>query len=125
MAAWRRFFLRLFSHALRPASAERDLAREIDAHLALLEDGFRERGMSEAEARRSARLTLGGADQTKEQHRDARSVLPVAIAEEAHEEIEVGSVRCHNAHDSCAWRELFQARLGSGQADQRVCERVH
>ena len=72
MAAWRRFVLRVY-HALRPAKAEHDLAGEVDAHLALLEDGFRERGMSDAEARRAARLALGGADQTKERHRDARS----------------------------------------------------
>ncbi|HXC75678.1 MAG TPA: ABC transporter permease, partial [Candidatus Acidoferrum sp.] len=72
MGAVRRFVLRL-SHAVRPAKAERDLTREVDAHLALLEDGFRERGMSASDARRAARLALGGADQTRERHRDARS----------------------------------------------------
>ena len=69
-----RFFSRL-RHFLAPARTEQDLAREIEAHLALLEDGFRERGMSVEDARRAARLALGGVDQTKEQHRDARSFL--------------------------------------------------
>src|SRR5882724_13553148 len=70
----RRTLLRLLN-ALRPSRAERDLAREVDAHLALLEEGFRERGMSDAEARRAARLALGGAEQAKERHRDARSFM--------------------------------------------------
>jgi predicted permease len=74
MAAWRRFIRRLY-HVLRPATAERDLAREIEAHLALLEDGFRERGLNAEDAHRAARLALGGVDQTKERHRDARSFL--------------------------------------------------
>ena len=73
-AAWRRFVRRLY-HTFRPGQAEHDLAREVDAHLALLEDSFRERGLGEADARRMARLAFGGADQTKERHRDARAFL--------------------------------------------------
>ena len=52
---------------------DRDLAREIDAHLALLQDNFEARGLSPDAARRAARLALGNVEQVKEQHRDARS----------------------------------------------------
>jgi putative ABC transport system permease protein len=74
MAELRRFFLRLFSF-LGAAHAERDLDREIEAHLGLLEDDLRRQGMSAEEARRAALRALGGVDRTKESHRDARSFL--------------------------------------------------
>jgi predicted permease len=50
-----------------------DLAREIDAHLALLQENYERRGLSPDEARRAARLALGSVDVVKEQHRDART----------------------------------------------------
>jgi putative ABC transport system permease protein len=68
----RRFLLRLWS-TFRSDPAERELAREIAAHRALLEDEFRRRGMPASDARRAARRSLGGIEQTKELHRDARS----------------------------------------------------
>ena len=68
----RRFFLRLFN-VFRHEKADQEVTREIAAHLALLEDEFRARGMGGDEARRAARLALGGAEQAKELHRDARS----------------------------------------------------
>jgi predicted permease len=54
-------------------NADARLEREIASHLQLLEDDYRSRGLSEDEARRAARLALGGVEQTKELHRDARS----------------------------------------------------
>jgi len=72
MAALRRFFRKLVN-GLRPARGEDDLARELASHLTLLEDECRRRGMSVGEARRAARLALGGVDQAKELHRTARS----------------------------------------------------
>jgi len=72
MAALRRLLRRL-ANLLRPGSVEADLSREIASHLTLLEDEFRRRGLSEDEARRSARMALGGVDQAKELHRAARS----------------------------------------------------
>jgi hypothetical protein len=60
-------------NALRPGSADRELARELDAHLSLIEDEYRRRGLPADAARRGARLALGGVEQTKEQHRDARA----------------------------------------------------
>jgi len=66
-------FLRRLIHLVRPRPADADLAREIGTHLTFLEDEFRRRGQSPDEARRSARLALGGIEQTKELHRDART----------------------------------------------------
>ena len=67
-------------NGVRPSRLEADLAREIDAHLALLEDEFGRRGLAPEEARRSARLALGGIDRTKEMHRDARAIRWLADA---------------------------------------------
>jgi putative ABC transport system permease protein len=58
----------------RPDRAETDLAREIDAHLRLLEDQFVEKGLPRDEARHAARRAFGGVEQTKELQRDARSI---------------------------------------------------
>jgi putative ABC transport system permease protein len=68
----RRFFFRL-RNVLRPSHAEPDLARELASHLTLLADELERCGMARAEAVRAARLSLGGVEQTKERHRDARS----------------------------------------------------
>src|SRR5262245_43821664 len=68
----RRFLLRLVS-VFRSGRAETDLAREVEAHLRLLEDGFLARGMDAADARLAARRAFGGVDQAKEQHRDTRA----------------------------------------------------
>jgi predicted permease len=67
-----RFFHRLLS-LVRHGRAEDDLAREVDAHLRLLEDNFVARGMSADEARYAARRAFGGVEQAKELHRDERS----------------------------------------------------
>jgi predicted permease len=74
MSALRRFLLRLHNF-LRPARTESDLAREVASHLALLEDEFIRRGMTREEARPAAMRALGGVEQTKELHRDARSFV--------------------------------------------------
>jgi predicted permease len=68
----RRFLDRLL-HLLRVRRPEDELSREIDAHLALLQESYEARGLSPDAARRAARLALGGVDQAKELHRDARS----------------------------------------------------
>lgn len=57
----------------RSRRVEEDLDREVAAHLALLEDAFKARGMTDEDARVAARRSLGGVDQTKERHRDTRS----------------------------------------------------
>jgi predicted permease len=73
MGSVRRLFQRLIN-VIRPGREEAGLAREIASHLSLLEDEYRRRGQSADEARRSARLALGGVEPTKELHRDARSI---------------------------------------------------
>ena len=73
MAALRRFLLRvaaIFRHDI----ADEDLAREIKAHLALLEDEYRRRGMTPDEAKLAARRAIGSVALAKDRHRDARSI---------------------------------------------------
>jgi putative ABC transport system permease protein len=55
--------------------ADREMARELSAHLTLMEDEFQRRGMSIEDARLEARRAFGGVEQAKELHRDERSVL--------------------------------------------------
>jgi predicted permease len=62
-------------NALRPASAEADLAREVASHLALVEDELVRRGMTAEEARFAARRAFGGVALAKDLHRDARSFV--------------------------------------------------
>jgi hypothetical protein len=74
IAAFRCFLLRL-SGFMRPAKAERELAREMAAHLALLEEDFLKRGMSREEASFAAKRAMGGLEQAKELQRDTRSFI--------------------------------------------------
>lgn len=67
-----RRFLHRFAN-LFGSRAEREMQREIDAHLALIEEDFVRQGVSPDEARRAARRTYGGIEQSKELHREARS----------------------------------------------------
>ena len=68
----RRFLRRLLT-PFRHGQAETELAREIESHLALLEEQFRHDGLSADEARIAARRAFGGVEQVKERQRDARS----------------------------------------------------
>jgi predicted permease len=70
----RRLFAKLENLVLR-GRAEDELNREVSSHLTLLEDDFERRGMSPEEARMQARRALGGIAQTKQLHREERSVL--------------------------------------------------
>jgi predicted permease len=49
------------------------MVREIESHLALLQDDFERRGIPPREARLAARRLYGGVEQAKELHREARS----------------------------------------------------
>jgi predicted permease len=68
-------FLRLLDRLLAKVR-RRDLDREVDAelafHLEMQTEANLARGMTPGEARRAARIALGGVDQTKEAVRDAR-----------------------------------------------------
>jgi putative ABC transport system permease protein len=68
----RRFLARL-ANLFKSRHAERELAREIDAHLAILQGDFEARGMSQEEARLAARRSYGSVESAKELHREARS----------------------------------------------------
>src|SRR6476646_9171422 len=70
--AMRRFVARLLNF-LRLTRRDDEAAREIAAHLALLQDDYESHGMTPEAARRAARMALGGVAQTTERHRDARS----------------------------------------------------
>src|SRR3954467_13885612 len=67
--------VRRLAAALRPGRAEDELARETNAHLALLEEDFQRRGFAAAAARVEARKAFGGIEQMKDRHRDARSFV--------------------------------------------------
>jgi putative ABC transport system permease protein len=72
LGAMRRFIRRLIT-LLRHTRAESELAREISAHLQLLEDEFVSKGMTREDACCAARRSFGGVEQAKELQRDARS----------------------------------------------------
>ena len=70
-----RRFISRFANSLRSNRAESEMAREIVAHLTLLQDEFERQGMSPEDARRAAKRAYGGVEQAKELHREARSFM--------------------------------------------------
>jgi hypothetical protein len=72
----RRFVLR-FLHLFRRDRAGRELDREVAAHVALLEDEHRRRGLTPDEARLAARRAMGSVALVKDLHRDERSFMRV------------------------------------------------
>lgn len=74
MTVLRQLLLRLWN-VIRSGAADRDLDREMAAHLALLEEEFQRRGMSAEDARVAARRSFGRVDRVRETHRDARSLM--------------------------------------------------
>ena len=73
MSEARRYVMRLLSF-LRAGRAERELTREMAAHLRQIEDEFIRKGQPPDEARLAARRAFGGIEQAKESQRDARSI---------------------------------------------------
>ena len=67
----RRIFLKFYL-LFTNSKVEAELAREIGAHLALLEDEYLRQGMTPEDARRAARISYGGVEQAKQLHRDER-----------------------------------------------------
>jgi predicted permease len=70
-----RQFLARLANLFRGRTAEGELAREIESHLALLQEEFERRGSSPEQARQAARRAYGGVEQAKELHREARSFI--------------------------------------------------
>ena len=75
----RALLVRLLGAFRRRRSDER-LNDEIDAHLALLTDEYRSRGLSAEDAARAARRAFGGVTQTKEAWRDERRLPFSSVA---------------------------------------------
>src|SRR5271170_7020592 len=69
----RRFFARLVN-VFRGSRAEGEMGREIESHLALIQEDFERRGLPPTEAALAARRAWGGVEQTRELHREARSL---------------------------------------------------
>jgi len=73
MRVLRAFAMRLRG-LFRAGSSNADFAAEIESHVALhIDDGIRA-GLSAAEARRQALIRLGGAEQTRQAHRERRTL---------------------------------------------------
>src|SRR5438874_8186990 len=68
----RRIFVKFYL-LFTNSKVEAELAREIGAHLAFLEDEYLRQGMTPRGARRAARLAYGGVEQAKQLHRDERA----------------------------------------------------
>jgi predicted permease len=77
MKQLRRSFLKLF-RLFTNSREEAELAREIAAHLALLEDDYLRQGMAPEQARQAARRAYGGVEQAKQMHRNERSYQGLA-----------------------------------------------
>jgi len=74
----RRFLVRTTAKIInlwRSQRAEMEMDREITAHVEFLEDEYERRGMPQEEARAAARRALGGTEQARQLHRDARTIL--------------------------------------------------
>src|ERR1700722_20255699 len=77
MKQLRRFCLKL-GRLFTNSREEAELAREIAAHLALIENGYLRSDMAPEEARQGARRTDGGVEQAKQMHRNERSFQGLA-----------------------------------------------
>ena len=70
-----RRLLAQIANLFRGRAAEREMSREIESHLALLEESFRTRGLPPEEAKVAAHRAYGGVERAKELHREARSLV--------------------------------------------------
>jgi len=70
-----RRFLAQIANLFRGRAAEHEMSREIETHVALLEENFRARGLPAEEAKLAARRVYGGIEQAKELHREARTLV--------------------------------------------------
>jgi predicted permease len=73
MRKLRATWLRLRGY-FRSQSADDDFAAELESHIALHIDESIRAGLSRGEARRQALIRLGGAEQTRQQHRERRTL---------------------------------------------------
>ncbi len=74
MGKLRAFFLRLGGIVRTQRQREDEFAAEIESHVAIHVDEGLRAGLSPEEARRQALIRLGGAEQTRQQHRERRTL---------------------------------------------------
>ena len=73
---WRlKLFVSKIHATFLPSRADQEMSREMAVHLALLEEEYRRRGMSEEEAKNAARRRFGATEKARDSHRDARIVM--------------------------------------------------
>ncbi|HUG41500.1 MAG TPA: ABC transporter permease [Longimicrobiales bacterium] len=78
--SWRAEVVERLRSLLYRGREERELEEELRFHLEMEEEANVRRGLEVGEARRQARLSLGGVERTKEEFRDARGVRPLEDA---------------------------------------------
>ena len=74
MREWRKIFSRVRS-LFGKGTSERQMEKEMAAHLAMMEDDLRENGLSAEEARYAARRSFGPMEPAKEAYRDQRAFV--------------------------------------------------
>src|SRR5215469_11305106 len=74
MAGWLRMFVSRVFGWLSPREAEEEFTQELESHLEMLTAENVRRGMPLAEARRAARVRLGGMSQIRERHREMHTL---------------------------------------------------
>src|SRR5580698_10273557 len=72
MLGWNRIAAKT-RNLFRGSQAEQELQREIDSHVALIEEDLVRQGMTPEDASREARRRYGSVTQIKELHREERS----------------------------------------------------
>ncbi|HEY6466603.1 MAG TPA: ABC transporter permease [Candidatus Acidoferrales bacterium] len=73
MRTLRRFFVR-FANLFAHRQSDREFDAELGTHLALMQEEFERRGLSSQEAMRQVRMRLGGVEQVRDLHREARTL---------------------------------------------------
>ncbi len=74
MVAWFNVMVSRLRGFFRPSTLDREFNEELEAHLAMAEEEKVRQGMSRDEARRAARIELGGITQLREAGREARGL---------------------------------------------------
>src|SRR5579863_7989470 len=78
MSSVRRLWLRIRAF-FRKTSVDADLDAELAVHLEMAIEDYLARGLSATEARRAALAGIGGMQQAREKHREARGLMTLDI----------------------------------------------
>jgi hypothetical protein len=74
MITWLHVLMARLRACFRASDEDRELTQELDAHVAMSAERHMRRGLTLDQARRAARLELGGLTQLREAHRDVRGL---------------------------------------------------